>query len=147
MTLMPCSLANASKSGMRDMVPSVLISSVITPAGYSPARIARSTAASVWPARVSTPPSAARSGNVWPGIEKSEAFADGSRTFRIVARHEADVLGRDKLCGDDEIALVLAVFVVYDDDELARLESSDRLRYGGQAHLPDECYRWRFRAT
>src|SRR5258708_13033138 len=85
MTLIPCSLAKASKSGMRDMVPSAFISSVITPAGYRPARIARSTAASVWPARVSTPPSAARSGKVWPGIEKSEAVADGSRTVRSVA--------------------------------------------------------------
>ena len=38
--------------------------------GLSPARRARSTAASVWPARSSTPPSLARSGNTWPGLHQ-----------------------------------------------------------------------------
>src|SRR5712692_4672708 len=85
MTLRPCSFANASRSGMRAMVPSAFMSSVITPAGYTPARIARSTAASVCPARVSTPPSAARRGKVCPGDEKSGALAATSRTLRMVA--------------------------------------------------------------
>ena len=41
--------------------------SQITPDGLSPARRATSTAASVWPARTSTPPSRATSGKTWPG--------------------------------------------------------------------------------
>src|ERR1700686_3514950 len=64
-----------------------------------------------------------------------------------VTRHEADVLGSHQLRGNDEVALVLAVFVVDDDDELARIEISDRLRDRSQAHLLEECYRWRLRAT
>ena len=42
-----------------------------TPAGGRPARRARSTAASVWPGRRSTPPSLARSGNTCPGRDRS----------------------------------------------------------------------------
>jgi hypothetical protein len=53
---------------------------------------------------------------------------------RPMPGHEADVLGRDQLGRHHEVPLVLAVFVVDDDDELARLEVSDRLRHGGQAH-------------
>ena len=48
-----------------------LMISQMTPAGVSPASRARSTAASVWPARTSTPPSRARSGNTWPGRSRS----------------------------------------------------------------------------
>src|SRR5438445_9556271 len=51
-----------------------------------------------------------------------------------VARHEHDVLGGDELCCDAEVALVLAVFVVDHDHELAVLVVGDRLRYGGQRH-------------
>ena len=47
----------ALELGRRAMVPSSLTTSASTPAGCSPARRARSTAASVWPARLSTPPS------------------------------------------------------------------------------------------
>ncbi len=52
--------------------------SQIAPAGCSPASRARSTAASVWPGRRSTPPSLARSGTTWPGLVKSSATAAGS---------------------------------------------------------------------
>ena len=45
-----CCLQNRMRSGTRAMVPSSLTISQITPAGYKPARLARSTAASVWPA-------------------------------------------------------------------------------------------------
>ena len=45
--------------------------SQITPAGIRPASRARSTAASVWPARSSTPPSLAFSGKTWPGWTRS----------------------------------------------------------------------------
>ena len=36
-----------------------------------------------------------------------------------LADHEVDRLGRDVLGGDDEVALVLAVFVVHEDDHAA----------------------------
>ncbi|MCW0461856.1 hypothetical protein NB717_002924 [Xanthomonas sacchari] len=49
------------------MLPSGLSTSTSTPAGSSPASIGRSLAASVWPARVSTPPGWAISGKMWPG--------------------------------------------------------------------------------
>ena len=51
-----------------------------------------------------------------------------------VPGHEADVLGRDQLRRDDEVAFVLAVLVVDDDHELAGFEIRDRLGNGGQAH-------------
>ena len=53
----PWRLANASSSGRRAIAD--LSSETIshsTPAGVSPAARARSTVASVWPARLSTPP-------------------------------------------------------------------------------------------
>src|ERR1700730_11999559 len=48
-------------------VPSSFISSLMTPTGGSPLSLQRSTAASVWPERSSTPPSRAISGNTWAG--------------------------------------------------------------------------------
>ena len=42
-----------------------------------------------------------------------------------LARHEVDRLRRDLFGGDDEIAFVLAVLVVDDDDELARAKVRD----------------------
>ena len=47
-----------------------------------------------------------------------------------VACHEVDVLGRGVLRGADEVALVLAVGVVDDEDHLARLERLYRLGDG-----------------
>ncbi len=67
------------------MEPSGFITSQITPAGNMPASVARSTAASVWPARRSTPPSFARSGNTWPGRRKSCGFEPRSAIARAVA--------------------------------------------------------------
>jgi len=58
---------NASSWGTRAMVPSSFITSQITPEASSPAMRARSTEASVCPARTSTPPSRARRGKTWPG--------------------------------------------------------------------------------
>ena len=172
----PCRSQNASRSGTRAIVPSSFMISQTTPAGLSPASRARSTAASVWPARWSTPPGRARSGKTWPGWTRScgvelgsiatwivrarscggdaggDALArldrDGERgaerrlvllghrpQLELVAalvgqaeadeparvrRHEVDRLGRDELRRDRQVALVLAVRVVDDDDELAR---------------------------
>ncbi len=48
--------------------------------------------------------------------------------------HEADVFSGDQLRRDDQVAFVLTVFVIDDDDELAGLEVGDRLGNGGKAH-------------
>ena len=45
----------------------------MTPNAGRPASRHKSTAASVWPERISTPPSLAISGNTWPGCAKSAA--------------------------------------------------------------------------
>ena len=58
-----CAWQNSSNWGMRAMLPSGFMISQITPEGSSPASRARSTEASVCPARTSTPPSRARNGN------------------------------------------------------------------------------------
>ena len=66
--------------------------SQITPAGVSPARRARSTAASVWPVRSSTPPALALSGNTWPGWTRSSGFDFGSiATWIVCARSWAEM--------------------------------------------------------
>ena len=49
-----------------------------------------------------------------------------------VRGHEVDRLGRRELGGDDEVALVLAVGVVDDDDELAVADVLDRLLDRGE---------------
>ena len=56
---------------MRAIVPSSFMISQMTPAGFNPAIRARSTAASVWPRRASTPPSTARKVCSRPGRIKS----------------------------------------------------------------------------
>jgi hypothetical protein len=63
--------------------------SQMTPAGVRPAIRARSTAASVWPARTSTPPGRARSGNMWPGRAKSVGCVAGSIAASTVAARSA----------------------------------------------------------
>ena len=57
------------------MVPSSFMISQITAAGVNPAIAARSHPASVWPARMRTPPSTACKGKMWPGWTRSWAFA------------------------------------------------------------------------
>ena len=80
-----CRFANFVSSGTRDMLPSSFMISQMTPAGYSPAMRARSTAASVWPARTSTPPVLALSGEMWPGLARSDGRVLGSIAARMVA--------------------------------------------------------------
>ena len=66
--------------------------SQITPAGVSPARRARSTAASVCPARRSTPPGRAISGNKCPGDTKSAGEVAGSiSALTVAARSKAEM--------------------------------------------------------
>ena len=48
-----------------------------------------------------------------------------------LAEHEVDLLGGDHLGGGDEVALILAVLVIDDDDELALAEVLDGGRDGG----------------
>ena len=67
MNLRSCSLAMTSSSSRRAIVPSSSRISQMTPVGANPARRARSTAASVWPTRRSTPPRRARRGKMCPG--------------------------------------------------------------------------------
>ena len=49
-----------------------------TPAGANPAMVAKSTAASVWPALFRTPPARARNGKTCPGLAKPLAATSGS---------------------------------------------------------------------
>ncbi len=80
------------RSGTRAIVPSSFITSQITPAGVRPARRARSTLASVWPVRSSTPPSFARRGNMWPGTTMSRGPELGSiATWIVWARSWAEM--------------------------------------------------------
>ena len=82
--LRPYRAASAVSSGSRAIPPSSSITSQITPAGEQPASRARSTAASVWPARRSTPPGIARSGKMWPGRVRSSGRVAGSTSVRMV---------------------------------------------------------------
>jgi hypothetical protein len=169
----PCSAANSCRSGRRAMVPSSFMISQITAAGVQPAMAARSQPASVWPARISTPPrrpaaercgpaapgrclcvgrhgslhGAARSAAEMPVVTPSAASMDtvkavpmrvplratmGGRCRRSQRsrvsvrqirprpkRHEVDGLGRDVVGRQDQVALVLAVFLVHQDDHAA----------------------------
>ena len=64
----------------------------MTPAGTSPASRARSTLASVWPTRCSTPPGRARSGKMWPGRRRSDGTVAGlMATWMVVARSLAEM--------------------------------------------------------
>ena len=78
-----CSFANSINSGVLAIVPSLLIISHITPAGFNPASFGKSTAASVCPTRFKTPPDLAISGNICPGLLNSLESLD-SKTFFIV---------------------------------------------------------------
>ena len=81
-----------TRSGTRAIVPSSFMISQITPDGIRPARRVRSTAASVWPARSSTPPSFALSGNTCPGWTIPSGFVLGSMATWIVwARSWAEI--------------------------------------------------------
>ena len=87
-----CSLANTLISPSRIMVPSSFMISQITPAGVSPANTDKSTLASVWPRRSSTPPSRARKGNICPGIAMSVGVVSGAiSVLTVTARSSAEI--------------------------------------------------------
>ena len=79
-----CFLAKISSSGRRAIVPSGFMISTMTAAGASPAMRAKSTPASVWPARLRTPPGLATSGKIWPGCLMSRGVALGATACRMV---------------------------------------------------------------
>jgi hypothetical protein len=80
----PCSWAKATRSGSRAIDPSSFMISQITPAGLRPAMRLMSTAASVWPARTSTPPSLATSGKDVAGETTSSTPLVGSTATAMV---------------------------------------------------------------
>ena len=88
-TFRPCLAAKGTRSGRRAIVPSSFITSHSTAAGLRPARRARSQQASVCPARISTPPAAATSGNTWPGCTMSDGRACGREATRMVCARSA----------------------------------------------------------
>ena len=184
----PCRSQYGIRSGTRAIVPSSFMISQTTPDGLRPASRARSTAASVWPIRSSTPPGFARSGKHVARLDEvarlrvrrdrdldrvaavggrdagRHALArldrdrEGGAERRLVvvghrpqaelvgallgqaeadqpARvrgHEVDRLGRRELRRDHEVALVLAVGVVDDDDECALADVLDRVLDRGE---------------
>ena len=85
----PCRSQNFVRSGTRAIVPSSFMISQRTADGFRPAIRARSTEASVCPARFSTPPACARSGNMWPGRFRSEGLVAGSIAVSTVAARSA----------------------------------------------------------
>ena len=88
----PCLAAKARNRAPRATVPSSSTTSPITATGGSPAIRARSTAASVCPARRNTPPSTARNGNTCPGRFRSPGLVSGSASREIVcARSAAEI--------------------------------------------------------
>ena len=98
-----CRSANSSSSASRaiEALSSVTISHS-TPAGLMPASRARSTAASVWPARLSTPPVRYRRGKMCPGRRRSSGLGlrvdQGRDGGRPVGRRDP---GRGALGGVD----------------------------------------------
>lgn len=74
------------------MVPFSCMISQMTPAGSRPASMARSVAASVWPALRRTPPSADWRGKMWPGLTRASGLVSGSaRRFTVRARSAAEM--------------------------------------------------------
>ncbi len=89
----PCSLAISRRRGRRAICPSSSMISHRTPDGVRPAIRARSTDASVWPARFSTPPRRARRGNMWPGTDEvvGPGFRRSTRARTVAARSWAEM--------------------------------------------------------
>ena len=63
--------------------------SQITAAGIKLHILAKSTPASVCPARTNTPPSCARKGKIWPGCTMSSALAVGDTAVWMVSARSA----------------------------------------------------------
>ena len=131
------------------MVPSSFMISHTTPAGTRPASRARSTDASVWPDRCSTPPARARSGNTCPGWTRSRGPEDGidrdlNRVRPVMGgdtgRHALACLDRDRERGTErrlvhvrhltqtELVAALGCQAEADQPAAVRRHEVDRLR-------------------
>ena len=88
----PCVRQKSTRSGRRAIVPSGFMTSQMTPAGFRPARRARSTAPSVWPARTRAPPSRARSGKTCPGRARSVGLVPSAIAIWIVRARSAALM-------------------------------------------------------
>ena len=129
-----CLRANLISCGSRAMVPSSFMISQSTPMGRQPASVTRSTTASVWPERWSTPPGLARSGKHVAGLDEIVRQRGG-------VGHDLDgagaVGGAD--AGGDAVGGVHAdleirakAFAVF-DDHLLDAELLEAFRGGGHA--------------
>ena len=76
--------ATLVSSGRRAIVPSSFKISTKIPAGLNPANLAKSTAASVCPVLLKTPPFFALRGKIWPGLPKLCGLVFGSTKDLIV---------------------------------------------------------------
>src|SRR5205085_1671641 len=103
-----CASAKRSRSGRRAIVPSSFMISHRTAAGENPASRARSQHASVWPAR--------------PCTLLGDRHANQATTE---LRHEVDRLGRNAIGRDDEIAFVLPILFVDENDDAPVAKVSD----------------------
>ncbi len=74
------------------MLPSSFMISTITPAGFNPANLAKSMAASVCPVLRNTPPSLATKGKICPGLANSKGLVFSStRAFTVLALSLAEI--------------------------------------------------------
>ena len=89
MIFSPQVLASSTSSPVRIMVPSSRMISQHSPHSFSPASRSRSTVASVWPFRSSTPFFLASRGNMCPGRRKSSGRAPSSTHFMAVTDRSA----------------------------------------------------------
>ncbi len=61
--------------------------------------------------------------------------------------HEVDVAGLDQLGGHDQVAFVLAVFVIDDDDHAAQADVFQDFRNRGEIHAASPCGCWPLAGT
>ena len=88
----PKRFASSISSGVRIMVPSSRMISQHSPQAFSPARRHRSTVASVWPSRSSTPLGLASRGNMCPGRRKSSGRASSAtQAMAVMDRSAAEM--------------------------------------------------------
>src|ERR1051325_2375838 len=105
----PWRMANSRMSVIRAIVPSSFMISQMTAAGVIPAITARSTDASVCPARFNTPPLFARSGKMWAGgVGRPRFRIDGAGDgLRAVGRGDAGGHASARLDRDGERGAVV----------------------------------------
>ena len=147
-TLRWCSSATRMSSGRRAIEPSGWSTSHSTPAGYRPASRARSTVASVCPARLRTPPCCAISGKTWPGIRMSSGRRSGSAIDRTVAaRSNALVPVVVRPCTSIETANAVPWLSLFFETMSGIRSSSSRCWVIGMQTIPRPCVTMKFRLS